>query len=258
MGRVILIACVALLSFSGVLMGALLQATRSADEVTRTNERRLLQNHLQVSLRAAAAAGPVQLTWDDAMRAAGGQGRPLDSRWADLYFGQFLTTMVHADRLFLVTPDGALLRGWQRGRVAPATSFDAIAPAVRRQLQNLTANRSMDGIVDRLAPLADGTRWPINRAGYPLSRWSGALVRYQGKPAMMTVISITPDATPRLLQRTPNHMVTLRYLDPATLNDISNAVLLRELRFNAASPTERDRNSFQLRDDGGRGLGWLS
>ena len=100
--RMMFAAFVALLAFSAALVGGLLHATHAADEATQANERTLLSNHLQVSIRALANAERVQLTWDDAMRAAGGQGAPLDVKWTDMFFGQFLTSMVHADELFPV------------------------------------------------------------------------------------------------------------------------------------------------------------
>ena len=258
MRRVMLVTFVALLTFSAALVGALLQATSAADEATNANERSLLGNHLQVAIRALASAERVQLTWDDAMRAAGGQGSAVNIKWVDMFFGQFLTTMVHANDLFLVTPDGRLLRGWRDGKPAPDATFAPVASAVRRTLSELPANRSVNGQVVRYTRLDDGAQWPLNEQGYPLTRWSGTLISYNGKLAVMTVIAITPEAAAGLLRRTPNHMVALRYLDAAMVAEISNAVLLRDMRLSHDPSADRSRNSLQLHDDDGRALGWLS
>jgi diguanylate cyclase (GGDEF)-like protein len=256
--RMMFAAFVALLAFSAALVGGLLHATHTADEATQANARTLLSNHLQVSIRALANAERVQLTWDDAIRAAGGQGPPLNVKWADMFFGQFLTSMVHADQLFLVAPDGRLLRGWQGGKPTDEKHYAPVIAGVRRTLAEIATNRSVNGRIARFMRLEDGAQWPLDDQGYPLNRWSGALVNFNGKPAVMTVIAITPDATASLLRRTPNHMVMLRYLDARMLADISGAVLLRDMRFDTVQPADPRRNSLILRDQGGRRLGWLS
>ena len=258
MRRIMLVTFVALLAFSAALVGALLQATTAADEATNANERSLLGNHLQVSIRALVSAERVQLTWDDAMRAAGGQGAPLNIKWADMFLGQFLTSMVHANDLFLVTPDGRLLRGWHGGKPAAAATFVPVAQAVRRTLSELPANRSLNGHAAKYMPLEDGAQWPLDEQGYPLTRSSGTLISYDGKPAVMTVIAITPDATSELLRRTPNHIVAVRYLDDRMVAEMSSAVLLRDMRFSAVPSADHRRNSLQLHDGDGQPLGWLS
>ncbi len=257
MSRVMLVTLVALLTFTAALAGGVIHATTAADEATEAHEQRLVSNYLGVAMRGLLAAQSIQLTWDEALRAVGGQGRPLDTDWADTNLGQFLSNTAHADRLFLVAPDGRLLRGWRDGMPANPASFEPIAHGVRRVLADLPANRSLSGRPAAVRALAD-THWPVDGRGRPLSRWHASLVDYAGRPAMMAVIPIVPDVRYDLLKRTPNHVVSLRYLDAAVLAECADALMLHDLRFSSAPPAVPARNRFALTSRDGRTLGWLS
>jgi len=263
MSRLVLVTFVALLSFSAMLVAGFLQATAAADEATQAGERQLLQNHLGNVVHALLSTETVQLTWDDAVRAVGGQGSALvparaDLAWADTNLGQFLAHVVKADELYLVTPTGDLLRGWQDGKPLAAEAYAPLAGAVRTTLADLARNRSINEPAERFQPLMD-TRWPYAATGRPLTRWIGGFVWHRGRPALMTLVAITPDVDYGLLRRTPNHVVVLRYLDAAMLREIGGAVLLADMRFTPMAPgADAARNALALRGIDGRSLGWLS
>jgi len=257
MSRIMLVTLVALLTFTVALLGGFIHATNVADDATKANERRLVENQIEVTQRAFVAAESIQLTWDDAIRAAGGQGFAFDPAWADMYLGQFLTTKIGADELFLVTPAAVPLRAWHEGRVAPLDAFAPLAGPTRRALADLAANK-----VPALRPagyrrLAD-TAWPVDAKDRPLSRWAAGLVDYRGRPAVMSVVAITPDTDHALLRRTPNHVVALRYLDGPVLSAFGSDLLLADMRFSRVRPDAADCNHLALAGRDGATLGWLS
>ncbi|MFC3173302.1 putative bifunctional diguanylate cyclase/phosphodiesterase [Novosphingobium bradum] len=262
MRRLILVTFVALSVFSAMLVGGFLQATAAADDATRADERRLVDNQLRDYTRRLLATETVQLTWDDAVRAAGGQGQgaraaPIDPAWADTNLGQFLSHVIDADEMYLVSPDGALLRGWRGGQVAEPAAFQPIAPAVRRIVGAPAGDRSYNGAIAGWRQLADRP-WPYDAHGRPLTRWAGEFIWHRGRPALMSVVAITPDIALPLLRRTPNHVVVLRFLDEAMLREIGAAVLLPDMRFSQVAPGGDERNAMALRGLDGRVLGWLS
>lgn len=257
MHRVLLATFFALLAFSAALFGGLLHATWTADEVTSARERNLLNNHLGVAIHSLLYAESVELTWDDAVRHAGGQGGAPDVKWIDTNFGQFLTSTVRADDLFLITPEAQTIRSWHSGKLTDGSNFAPIAPAVRRALAMLATNRSLNGTAARFVPLAD-TLWPVDAKNQLLTRWTGDLVSYKGVPAVMTVIAITPDVDYSLLRRNPNYMVTLRYVDARMLKEIGDAVLLNDVRYERDRPHDSSRNSLLLKGRDGHFLGWLT
>ncbi|MBC2665975.1 bifunctional diguanylate cyclase/phosphodiesterase [Novosphingobium flavum] len=257
MSRILLATLVALLTFTAALFGGFLHATNVADELTQANERRLVENQLDVMMRSLVAAESIQLTWDDAIRAAGGQGFAWNPAWADMYIGQFLTTKVSADELFLVTPQGELMRAWHEGRPASPAAFAPLATQTRRALAEMGANHAPQHGAAGARTLAD-TAWPQDARGRPLPRWTAGLTDYRGRPAVMTVISILPDTDYGLLRRTPNHVVALRYLDGAMLGEFAGQVMLGDMRYSRSAPQQGRRNSVALSAPDGQVLGFLS
>ena len=257
MSRVMLVTVVALLTFTAALIGGFIHATNAADEATKANERRLVEAHIAVTMHSLLSTESVQLTWDDAVRAVGGQGGAPDLGWADTNLGQFLMTVSEADDLFLVSPQGKVLRAWHATHPVPPDRFAAVAPAAYHALAELPRHLRLSGKAATLVPLAD-TRWPFDAKGHPLSRWHAALVDDNGRPAIMTVIPILPDVDSRLLKRTPNHVVSLRHIDRAMLGEFSEALQLGDMRLAAGAPADRARNSLVLNAEDGAVLGWLS
>ena len=248
---------VALLTFTVALFGGFLNATSVADEATSENERNLLQNHIGVSLRTAVSAQKVQLTWDEAVQAVGGQGAPLDAGWADSFIGQFLWSNLQAQHLFLVEPDGKLIRAWERGEPVSEAGYRSILGSLRDELQVMAANQSIRGKPASFRQLAD-TRWPIDEQGQAMSRWAGELGEYKGQPALITVVSVVPDSNPRLLKRTPSNLIAVRLLDAEMLAGFSSELLLKDMRHSTQEPAGGARNKMVLVGQDGQKLGWLS
>ena len=248
---------VAFLTFTLALVGGFMHAADVADEVTLANERSLLSNQIDQAIAYTAASQKVQLTWDDAMRAAGGQGETLNAAWTDTYLGQFLWTNLHAEYLFLVAPDGSLVRAWDRGKVAPADRYAPVAGGVRENLARMRDNGSLLGQVAGYRQLAN-TRWPVDAEGLPLSRWHGELGEYNGAPALISVVSVVPDANVALLKRESNSLVAVRLLGKPLLSRFSKALLLGDLKFARTKPVGGIYNGLEVKTRQGKQLGWLS
>ena len=257
MRRLMLVTFVTLLCLSALFVGGFLHATRSADEASQANERQLVQNHLTNLVHALLVTESVQLTWDDAVREAGGQTGPANLHWADTFLGQFLGHVADADEMYLVTPQGELLRAWETGRPVLPAAYAPLARPVRNVIFGLAGNRSLNGAAVTWRNLPDG-RWPFDAHGRPLTRWFGGFVWHRARPAVLTVVAITPDNEFSLLRRTPNYVVAVRFVDRAMLRDVSAAVLLPEMRYAPSQPREAGRNAMPMHGLDGQPLGWLS
>ena len=256
MRRAMLVIFVALATFTAALVGGFFQATRTADEAIRADERRLLENHLKVTARAMLDTQSLQVTWDDAMRNAG-QGHAINPTWTDTYFGVFLTDTLQVRAIYLIDPHGHLLRSWERGKPASPARYREVEPYVRQTLAGIDADAALSGRPVSYRPLTDG-RWPFGADGRPLRRWSGGLIDHHGRPAMMTAITILPDDTFTLLRQRPNLLVTVTDVDDALLARIGQSTLLSDLRLERSpEPTSR-RNGLALVDANDRELGWLT
>jgi diguanylate cyclase (GGDEF)-like protein len=257
MRRIMLVTFVTLASFTVALVGGFIHATNVADEVTRNDERSLIRNQFGVATREIIGAEKIQLTWDDAVHAIGGQGFALNLTWADAYIGAFLWSNLHSEYIFLVSPQGQLIRAWHNGKPDNAASFAPVAGGVRKALAVMQQNRRIYGTPAGYKRLED-TNWPVDDAGRPLTRWLGGLSSSRGKPALVTIASIVPDTNYSLLRRTPNHIVAVRYLDPELLGQFSDELLLKDMRFSPVFPRDTRRNALELTARDGGVLGWLS
>lgn len=250
----LLIAVAALVTFSFALYGSFMRATEVADWEVRRREQAAVSTQIDRAIQALTETMKIQLTWDDAFRAAGRADAQVDSRWADSYFGDFLWANLQVEQLYLVSPEGKLLRAWNKGLPVAGTDFPALAPRVRVALDAMNANTRVIGDPVRYRTLPD-TQWPISADGKPLTRWSGALDDVGGQTAIMTVASIIPDTDYSMLQRRPNALVAVRRLEPAYLRHLGNGLLLEEFAWQREQPGSG--NGIELRSPSGHSLGWL-
>ena len=242
-----------LFALSVALVVGLIHATRTADELARHDDRTLALNYITRMTHSIVASQKVQLTWDDAFKAAGIGN---DSAWADTYLGEFLWTNFHSDRLFLVSPEGGLLRAWVNGKPALGESFASVAEQARKGLIALANSNSAYGKTAELRQLAD-TQWPFDAESRPLTRWSGEMINYRGKPAFLTIAAIVPDTDYSLLKRTPNHLVTVRFLDSDFLQEMGNALHLKNIGLLSVRPVVGTETTLRLAGLRGQTLGWL-
>ncbi len=253
-------ANVAVLTALGVLIALVLavllsfrHAVGNVNALDRVAEQQLVANYLDRAGSASLAQQKVQITWDDAFRSAGTR---LDPTWADNYIGDFLYDNFGYHRLFLVDPEGRLLRAWKQDSVYPGADYAAIAPQVRGELARIATNRSVFGRMQGTVRLED-TLWPVDREGHPLTRWSHLQVRFDGHPAELTIASILPDTDYSLLKRTPNHLVAIRFFDRAFLNEMGQSLLLEQMEARGSATARTDRNALPLVGSSGENLGWF-
>jgi len=256
MRRVLLVTAVALLTFTAALIGAFAHAIRAADEATEASERQLVRAHLEQTMRSMLSVQSIQLTWDVASRNMGDPARPVNTAWADDYLGTFLSGWSNASELFLVSPKGEVLRGWERTGLTRPSDFAPVAGAVRQAMAGMD-NRHLNGVAARHARLAD-TQWPLSAHGRPLSRWHGGMIRYKGRLAMMTIAPVVPHSDLALMPRTPNHVVAIRPVGPGMLRTFSDALQLADVRLATAPLAVPGRNQLAIRGEDGRTVGWLS
>lgn len=252
-GVVILATFLSLLAFTAVVAFSFYRAGRVVDQLDRTRESQLAANYLERSGASSVAQQKVQLTWDDAFKAIAYEP---DFVWADTYIGEFLWANFRYDGMFLVSASGEPIRAWGRGEPMALGRYAELSGEVRRQLAAMPRKGKIYGAPAEYRQLAD-TRWPFDAKGRPLTRWSTAMVRYQGKPAILTVAAVLPDTDYAMLVRSPNHLVAVRSLDPVFLGEMSDALLIDRIEALAHRAQGADANSLALTGAQGEPLGWL-
>lgn len=254
-GKVAVTLLVALVAVSGLLMLGFRSATGFVDGLDRQHERQQVANYIERQTETSVGQLKVQLTWDEAFRRIG--SGPIDARWADAYVGDFLWTNFGYDRLYVVDPHGNMLRGWVNGRLSDEHGYDRLHGQVGRLLKRMASRSAVFGVPTGSRQLAD-TRWQLGAKGRPLTRWDHSLVRLDGIPAMMTLVSVLPDTDLGLLQRTPNHLVAVRLLDGPFLEQLSQQLLLARPRVADPMAGQSDDNSLRLVRSDGMQIGVLT
>lgn len=254
LGLVVLTAVGVLLALIAAVVLGFRHSTTLVNRLDRQAEQRLVANYVDRMAASSIAQQKVQLTWDDAYRAVV-LGR--DMRWADTYLGEFLWSNFHYDRIYLVDGQGQLLRAWHDGKPAPTAAFVPLEDKVRGELVQMAANRTVFGTFTGVRRLTD-TDWPVDDQGRALTRWSKAMIRAEGRPAMMTIASIVPDTDMTLLRATPSHLVTVRFFDGALLAAMRSDLLLKGVSVGVPPASGEHVNQTALADASGDPVGWLS
>ena len=253
-GLVVLTAvCVLLALIAAVTLG-FRHSTSLVNRLDREAEQRLVANYVDRLAGTSIAQQKVQLTWDDAVRAV---ELRRDMGWADTYLGEFLWSNFSYDRIYLVDGQGRLQRAWDRGKPAPEAGYGELAGLVRAQLGAMAGNRTVFGTQAGTRRLAD-TDWPVDAEGRALTRWSRAMVRADGRPAMLTIASIVPDTDMKLLRATPSHLVSVRFFDGAVLDTMRSDLLLKGVSASVAPQSGDALNRSALIGPEGEPVGWLN
>jgi len=226
-GWIALATFLALIALSGALVAAFNHSTRVADDLARDDERILAQRYLDRTMASIVGAEKVQLTWDDAMRHA---VLTDDATWSNYFLGQFFWQNFHSDLLFVVRPDGSLVRAWKEGRPLANPGYQQLRWNVEALLDRADRTNATLGESFTRHKLGD-TTWPYDAGGRPLTRWAGSTILHDGHPAFLTVASIVPDKQFDLLRAEPNYVVTVRYIDRSMLAQMNADLLLPNLSF---------------------------
>jgi diguanylate cyclase (GGDEF)-like protein len=240
-GWIALATFLGLIALSVALVIALEHAITVADELSREDERHLVQRFLSRAMENEVGAEMGLINWDDAARhiSAVGHRRPdtpaptADMAWLDREYGHYAWTTYAADRSFLVRRDGSLMRAWSDGQpdLAPRT-WPSLQTPIRQLIARGMHAGQVVGSAAATVPLGTGSEvvpWPVDRTGLLLPRWAGGLVRVGGSIEMMTAASIIPDRDTTLVQGAPVWFVTTKPLDPNVTARMRRDLLLPDL-----------------------------
>ncbi len=257
-GWIALATFLGVIALSVALVMALQHAISVADDLSREDERQLVERFLGRTMEADVSAQLGIINWDEAIsHVDGAAGANPDMAWVDREFGTYAYATYNTDQAFMVRADGTLLRAWHNGRPVGAAAIAALRqPAAAL----IAASRAPDKTLGSAAGqiwLADGSHWPVDAGGMPLPRWAGGLVRVGGRVEIMTVGSVVPDKVAGLFSHSPAYFVTLRPLDLAATSPMRRDLLLPDLSLTVQPDASSRDNLIALDSVDGHRLGWL-
>lgn len=255
-GWVALATFLALLAFSGALVGAFSHSTRVADDLARTDERALVARYIARVSASSVLAQQSLLSWDETVK----RTRPVvDKDWVDREFGQFFHSNLAIDAAFLVHADGSVVGAWRDGQTAPLADFaDVRTQAVALIAKSMEPGREVGRATGKT--LVAGIPWTTGSDGLPLPRAAGGIVRHRGMPAIITVATVMPDRDIALLgDQRPDYLVAIRNLEPVLLRQMAQDLVLSDV---AIMPADGDksqgRNAIPLLTGSGEKVGLLT
>jgi diguanylate cyclase (GGDEF)-like protein len=243
----------ALVALSFALVFVFTQSTRVADDLAREDERLLVARYMDRAALSIATAQAVQTTWDDAVRRASDGNDPV---WQDTFIGEFFSNRFKSDAVFLVRPDGNLMRSYVNGQPTDSAAYQQLRWQVEILIDRAEPLLLTDHAPFRTHHLAD-TDWPFDLAGRPLNNWAGMPVQYRGRPAFLTVISIIPDRDFSLLKRKPSFVASLRYFDTGWMAQMERDLILSGVLFSPNRHLAEHINQVPVDNVFGDRLGWI-
>jgi diguanylate cyclase (GGDEF)-like protein len=257
-GWIALATFLGLIALSAALVLALQHAIEVADDLSRQDERVLVQSFLDRTMEADVSAQLGIINWDEAIShvdAAASSAQ--DQAWVDREFGLYAYATFNTDEAFLVRADGTLLRAWLRGRPAGAGAIDSLRRAAAKLIARSKLPGKTLGVASGQVRLADGSQWPVDHTGMPLPRWAGGVVRFGGSVEIITVGSVVPDKVPGLFYHSPAYFVTLRPFDLAAISPMRRDLVLPDISLSLSPSSSAHDNAIALDSVDGSRLGWL-
>ncbi len=290
-GWIALATFLGIIALSVALMIAFNHAIVVADDMSRDDERQLVQRFLADAIKAKVTSEIGSIIWDEAVShiqasagtsaAAGGvatnatSGRPSDSAdaWLDREFGIYAWVTYGSPQTFLVRGDGSLVRAWIAGRPQPDGGYMSLRAPIRdlliRSMQPGQIIGTPAGSQRLRNPQGLIVNWPVDRAGNILPRWAGGLVRTPAGIEMMTAASVVPGTAGTVMTGVPAWLVTMQPLRAGVIEHMRNALFLGDLDLvrpepiaTAPAPTgSRRENAIALTGIDGRvigAIGWTA
>ncbi len=252
--RLTLLIGVALALFGVALIVVVAYAGWSANRTAVIRERQLVENALDNRVSRVLDEQKSIAWWDDAITNLT-RGR-VNTQWADVEYGAFLSETYHHSEVFVLNDHDAPVYAYIGGaRVDAAAAYDLVRPVIAKVVAE--ARGAAPTLRSRARAFEAGRSRYREQLGGINPRWSGHILSVQGRPAVVSVMSIVPNVTPSLLHGEPYLLVSVVRIDDAFMRELGDGLLLPDLRLVAAG---RDTGALTFEPfsaDDGASLGYL-
>lgn len=210
------VALILLVVFAGV------STNRSAVQ----RERQLVENALDDSVSRVLDEQKSIAWWDDAvMHVALGH---VDLQWADTEMGAWFTETYGHDRVFVLNganePVYAYVDGARAAPIAAYNEHRAILDAVVSE-----ARLGAGSMRPRARAFNEGQGNYRQLLGAQHAAWAAHIMSFDGRPAVVSAITIVPSVDASLLRGEPYLLVSIVEIDAAFMTDLGHQLLMPDL-----------------------------
>ncbi len=237
----------------GILLVAIvLYSGRSMDEAALENERALIDNAFSSRLVRAVSEARSVAWWDEAVTKS--SPTQFDQSWLDLEVGAFMTDSYKHDQILILDEQNRPVYQYgQLGRDNNAGLKAQLRATTSLITQTRGGSNASPRILDTRILLATAEKGAANNRRY--GRAAAAILAVNGRPVMVSVMSITPSVDFSIEPKIPRLLVSFINMNPALLADIGNNTLLPDLKF--SNGATRNSGRMTLDADTGRPIAQL-
>jgi diguanylate cyclase (GGDEF)-like protein len=210
-----------------VLLGVILYAAWTANSSAAKREQALLENAINRGIMITLSE-QMSASWsDDAYRVV--TSNTPDIEFLDREFGIFLSETFGHDVIVILDPQDEpsyMFAGGARRDTAAYERYRSVLSPVVSEIRGIGAS-SLRQRPDHFG--ADQMHYRTIGAPLRIARWTGHILAVDGKPAIVTALTILPNVDMTLFEGTPHILLSISFLDESYLRQLGSSLLLANL-----------------------------
>lgn len=241
--------------FGMLLLAVIVFAGWSSNRSASDIERSLLENALNQSISNVLDGQKSVAWWDDSVVKVSPEA--LDLEFTDANFGVFLTETYGHDEVYIVDGKDTPFYAYYEGARAEPSTFE------RRQTELLKVIGEARGGTAQLRKRSDEfgkgqTNYRLLAGAVQTATWAGHILSVDGRPAVVSAISIVPNVDMTLLKSEPAVLVSVIYIDADFVQKIARSLLITDLALSPHPAPTRGVLSQPFIGDDGINVGYLT
>lgn len=212
------------------LIGALYYSGNALNRAAQQAETIRFDSALSSLLNRTLMEQKAWAYWDDAALAV--QANPTQLDWLDIQVGVPLNQGFGHDRLFVLSPRNKPVYAFGQGKRLPTRSFESLRPSIAPLIDKVRRDAA-NGFRSRDDAFAAAQkRYPAENLARH-ARWAAAVLQSDRGPSIVSIITIIPNAEPKLLRATPHLLISVVPIDQTVFADLAHDAGLKSLIFSS-------------------------
>jgi diguanylate cyclase (GGDEF)-like protein len=247
------------IAFFGVLLLAIIAyAGWWSNETTVDREQTLVENALNFRIARMLSEQKSVAWWDEPITEITDGNVNLE--FADNEFGIFLTETYGHDEVHILNAEDRPLYSYFGGKRQEPAEFEtrraAVEPVIIETRHGRDAHSKLRARPDTFSELQ--SNYKVLAGGGKAARWAGHIMSVNGRPAVVTAMTIVPNIDMSLLKGTPNLLLGIKYINPQFISEIGRSLLLNDLKLTQQASTADGVFSEPFVGDDGIPIGYLT
>jgi diguanylate cyclase (GGDEF)-like protein len=225
-------------------------AVRQSDAAATERQLQMTERSVRGILRELSLQQEVVAVWDDPVLQLG--KTPLDTKWLDENLGSWLTRTYGHNQVYILNARNEPVFAVAEGAPVEPYTFSQIAPDLASHLEGLR-KVPQPSAQTSAGTASDGKHLTSGRAVY-----DAHILKLIGRPAAVSAMKIVPHSD-EITQEPGSEfvLVSVRFLDGAFLQQLSEKNLIDGLRFSSTDRKIGNEVSVPLNSDAGGHIGYF-